>query len=98
MGGKNNFKALREREARRVYRCAIKRLSVGVASVAVSASLLFVSNGVVAQAAETDAAITPDNGAVLDGTNASNFMNGESHQGLADLQYSSEEGQPWSYW
>ncbi|MGX7348541.1 YSIRK-type signal peptide-containing protein [Aerococcus vaginalis] len=42
---------MREREARRVYRYAIKRLSVGVASVAVSASLLFVSNGVVAQAA-----------------------------------------------
>lgn len=52
MVGKKNFKLLRERDAQHIYRYAIKRLSVGVASVAVSAGLLFVSNGISVHAAE----------------------------------------------
>lgn len=52
MVSKKNFKLLKERDAQRFYRYAIKRLSVGVASVAVSAGLLFVSNGISVHAAE----------------------------------------------
>mgnify|MGYP002758765348 FL=1 len=41
MLGKNNYKLKRERQANKFYRYSIKRLSIGVASVAVSAGLLF---------------------------------------------------------
>jgi len=45
MVGKNNFKYLREKQANKVYTYAIKRLSIGVASVAVGVGLFF-SEGV----------------------------------------------------
>ena len=41
MVGKNNFKLRREKMGNKFYRYSIKRLSIGVASVAVSAGFLF---------------------------------------------------------
>ncbi|MBD3949876.1 Rib/alpha-like domain-containing protein [Aerococcaceae bacterium zg-1292] len=62
MLGKNNVQARRERECHKKYQYAIKRLSVGVASVAVSASLLFAGNIAIANAetVEDPAATTQD--------------------------------------
>ncbi|MGX7406375.1 Rib/alpha-like domain-containing protein, partial [Aerococcus urinaehominis] len=51
MLGKNNTQARREKMGNKVYKYAIKRLSVGVASVAVAAGILFSSQEQVAQAA-----------------------------------------------
>ncbi|MDK7187417.1 Rib/alpha-like domain-containing protein, partial [Facklamia hominis] len=51
MVGKNNIDALNRKAANKVNRYGIRRLSVGVASVAV-AGLLFMSNTVLAEAAE----------------------------------------------
>lgn len=55
MIGKNNRKLRAEKSSNKVYKYAIKRLSVGVASVAVAAGLLFSSEVAVAQAAESTA-------------------------------------------
>ncbi|HFI0464523.1 TPA: YPDG domain-containing protein, partial [Streptococcus suis] len=50
MLGKNNFKARAEQEATKVKRYAIKKFSVGVASVAVATGLLFASNAALVSA------------------------------------------------
>ena len=57
MVGKNNKKLLREKQSNKVYKYAIKRLTFGVASVAISAGLMF-AGGTIAGAEEvpTDAA------------------------------------------
>ncbi|MDD7758926.1 MAG: YSIRK-type signal peptide-containing protein, partial [Aerococcus suis] len=54
MVSKNNKQVLLEKSANKVYRYAVKRLSVGVASVAVAAGLLFSTQATVAQAAVED--------------------------------------------
>ncbi|WP_198435145.1 YSIRK-type signal peptide-containing protein [Aerococcus urinae] len=41
MVGKNNYQVKKEKQSNKFYRYSIKRLSVGVASVAVAAGLLF---------------------------------------------------------
>ncbi|AMB98958.1 hypothetical protein AWM75_02630 [Aerococcus urinaehominis] len=51
MVGKNNHKVHQEKMANKFYRYSIKRLSIGVASVAVAAGFLLNSEMVVAQAA-----------------------------------------------
>lgn len=51
MVGKNNLKVKKEKQSNKFYRYSIRRLSVGVASVAVAAGLLFASDSAVAQAA-----------------------------------------------
>lgn len=54
MLGKNNFKARAEQEATKVKRYAIKKFSVGVASVAVATGLLFASNAALVSAETLD--------------------------------------------
>lgn len=51
MVGKNNLKVKKEKQSNKFYRYSIRRLGVGVASVAVAAGLLFASDSAVAQAA-----------------------------------------------
>ncbi|MCY3054126.1 YSIRK-type signal peptide-containing protein [Aerococcus sp. CDC-944-U94] len=51
MVGKNNFKLLREKNSNRYYRYSIKRLNIGVASVAVAVGLLFMGDASVVRAA-----------------------------------------------
>ena len=51
MCGKNNKKLLKEKQSDKVYSYAIKRLTVGVASVAISAGFLF-AGGTIASAAD----------------------------------------------
>ncbi|MDK8133787.1 YSIRK-type signal peptide-containing protein, partial [Aerococcus urinae] len=50
MVGKNNFKLLREKNSNRYYRYSIKRLNIGVASVAVAMGLLFMGDASVVRA------------------------------------------------
>ncbi|MCY3030718.1 MULTISPECIES: collagen-flanked surface repeat-containing protein [Aerococcus] len=57
MLGKNNVKLYREKMANKCYRYSIKRLNIGVASVAVAVGLLFVGDAAVAQAAVNEAAV-----------------------------------------
>lgn len=52
MVGKNNQKERTRKSSQKVYKYAIKRLSIGVASVAVAASLRFASGPTVVQAQE----------------------------------------------
>ncbi|MCY3025336.1 G5 domain-containing protein [Aerococcus loyolae] len=54
MLGKNNFKMINEKSSNRSYRYAIKRLNIGVASVAVAVGLLFMGETSVAQAASNE--------------------------------------------
>ncbi|WP_258113494.1 Rib/alpha-like domain-containing protein [Aerococcus urinae] len=54
MVGKNNLKVKKEKQSNKFYRYSIRRLSVGVASVAVAAGLLFASDSAVAQAATNE--------------------------------------------
>ncbi|WP_198434730.1 YSIRK-type signal peptide-containing protein [Aerococcus urinae] len=56
MLGKNNVKLYREKMANKFYRYSIKRLNIGVASVAVAVGLLFMGDAAVAQAAVNEAA------------------------------------------
>ncbi|MGX7331782.1 Ig-like domain-containing protein, partial [Aerococcus sanguinicola] len=51
MVGKNNTKLREEKQSNKFYRYSIKRLNIGVASVAVAAGLLFAGNMAVVQAA-----------------------------------------------
>ncbi|WP_195854654.1 YSIRK-type signal peptide-containing protein, partial [Aerococcus sanguinicola] len=51
MVGKNNTKLREEKQSNKFYRYSIKRLNIGVASVAVAAGLLFAGNVAVVQAA-----------------------------------------------
>ncbi|MHB2078528.1 collagen-flanked surface repeat-containing protein [Aerococcus mictus] len=55
MVGKNNFKLLREKNSNRYYRYSIKRLNIGVASVAVAVGLLFMGDASVVRAAADEA-------------------------------------------
>ncbi|MCY3032518.1 Ig-like domain-containing protein [Aerococcus urinae] len=55
MVGKNNYQVKKEKQSNKFYRYSIKRLSVGVASVAVAAGLLFAGDAVVVQAAAEEA-------------------------------------------
>lgn len=54
MVGKNNLKVKKEKQSNKFYRYSIRRLSVGVASVAIAAGLLFASDSAVAQAATNE--------------------------------------------
>ncbi|MDK8609852.1 YSIRK-type signal peptide-containing protein [Aerococcus urinae] len=54
MVGKNNFKLLREKNSNRYYRYSIKRLNIGVASVAVAVGLLFIGDASVVRAAANE--------------------------------------------
>ncbi|MCY3060706.1 YSIRK-type signal peptide-containing protein [Aerococcus urinae] len=67
MVGKNNFKLLREKNSNRYYRYSIKRLNIGVASVAVAVGLLFMGDASVVRAVanETNAeeSLLPTNSA-----------------------------------
>ncbi|MCY3027547.1 YSIRK-type signal peptide-containing protein [Aerococcus sp. JJEM-2022a] len=54
MVGKNNFKLLREKNSNRYYRYSIKRLNIGVASVAVAVGLLFMGDASVVRAAANE--------------------------------------------
>ncbi|MGX7402339.1 Ig-like domain-containing protein [Aerococcus sanguinicola] len=54
MVGKNNYQVKKEKQSNKFYRYSIKRLSVGVASVAVAAGLLFAGDAVVVQAAAAE--------------------------------------------
>ncbi|MCY3035111.1 MULTISPECIES: Ig-like domain-containing protein [Aerococcus] len=56
MVGKNNFQVKKEKQSNKFYRYSIKRLSVGVASVAVAAGLLFMGDAAVVQAAAVEEA------------------------------------------
>ncbi|WP_028119593.1 Rib/alpha-like domain-containing protein, partial [Hutsoniella sourekii] len=73
MVGKNNKHVIRQRDSRKVTRYAIRRLTVGVASIAVG-GLLFASDAAIAQAAEevatTDVTVDPagEAGAPADGS------------------------------
>ncbi|EFR30456.1 putative Ig domain-containing protein, partial [Eremococcus coleocola] len=58
MVSKNNRKLLREKQSNKVYKYAIKRMTFGVASVAVAAGLLF-AGGTIASAEEAPAGGTP---------------------------------------
>ena len=58
MVGKNNKKLLREKQSNKVYKYAIKRLTFGVASVAISAGLMF-AGGTVVGAEEAPIEETP---------------------------------------
>ncbi|WP_028125802.1 YSIRK-type signal peptide-containing protein [Eremococcus coleocola] len=58
MVSKNNKKLLREKQSNKVYKYAIKRMTFGVASVAVAAGLLF-AGGTIASAEEAPAEGTP---------------------------------------
>ncbi|MDK6521473.1 YSIRK-type signal peptide-containing protein, partial [Aerococcus urinae] len=60
MVGKNNFKLLREKNSNRYYRYSIKRLNIGVASVAVAVGLLFMGDASVVRAAAADEAHTEE--------------------------------------
>ncbi|MCZ0726061.1 putative Ig domain-containing protein [Aerococcus kribbianus] len=51
MVGKNNHKMIQEKMSNKIYKYAIRRLSVGVTSVAIAAGLVFSSQVVVAEAA-----------------------------------------------
>ncbi|MHA6654639.1 Ig-like domain-containing protein [Aerococcus urinae] len=57
MVGKNNYQVKKEKQGNKFYRYSIKRLSVGVASVAVAAGLLFAGDVQVARAAGTNDAV-----------------------------------------
>ena len=57
MVGKNNYQVKKEKQSNKFYRYSIKRLSVGVASVAVAAGLLFAGDVQVARAAGTNDAV-----------------------------------------
>ncbi|MGX7107813.1 Rib/alpha-like domain-containing protein, partial [Hutsoniella sourekii] len=73
MVGKNNKHVIRQRDSRKVTRYAIRRLTVGVASIAVG-GLLFASDAAIAQAAEevtaTDVTVDPagEAGVAVDGS------------------------------
>ncbi|MDK6805513.1 Ig-like domain-containing protein [Aerococcus sp. UMB7834] len=54
MVGKNNYQVKKEKQSNKFYRYSIKRLSVGVASVAVAAGLLFAGDAVVVEAAAAE--------------------------------------------
>ncbi|WP_148130181.1 collagen-flanked surface repeat-containing protein, partial [Aerococcus loyolae] len=54
MLGKNNTKLYREKMANKLYRYSIKRLNIGVASVAVAVGLLFMGDATVARAAANE--------------------------------------------
>ncbi|OFN01647.1 hypothetical protein HMPREF2626_07255, partial [Aerococcus sp. HMSC062A02] len=54
MVGKNNYQVKKEKQADKFYRYSIKRLSVGVASVAVAAGLLFTSDAAVVEVAAAE--------------------------------------------
>ncbi|WP_195853207.1 YSIRK-type signal peptide-containing protein [Aerococcus sanguinicola] len=60
MLGKNNIKLRREKMSNKFYRYSIKRLNIGVASVAVAAGLLFANQAVSVQADEISAADAVD--------------------------------------
>ena len=60
MLGKNNIKLRREKMSNKFYRYSIKRLNIGVASVAVAAGLLFTNQAVSVQADEITAASAVD--------------------------------------
>ncbi|MHA6709344.1 Ig-like domain-containing protein [Aerococcus loyolae] len=60
MVGKNNYQVKKEKQGNKFYRYSIKRLSVGVASVAVAAGLLFAGDVQVARAAGTNDAVNGD--------------------------------------
>ncbi|OFK20112.1 hypothetical protein HMPREF2829_06870, partial [Aerococcus sp. HMSC072A12] len=60
MLGKNNIKLKREKMSNKFYRYSIKRLNIGVASVAVAAGLLFTNQAVSVQADEITAASAVD--------------------------------------
>ncbi|MCY3041849.1 YSIRK-type signal peptide-containing protein [Aerococcus sp. JJEM-2022c] len=56
MLGKNNVKLYREKMANKFYRYSIKRLNIGVASVAVAVGLLFMGDASVVRAAANEVA------------------------------------------
>ncbi|AMB99019.1 hypothetical protein AWM75_02955 [Aerococcus urinaehominis] len=58
MVGKNNHQLRQEKMGQKVFKYSIRRLSVGVASVAVAAGILFASQEQVAQAASTEASVS----------------------------------------
>ncbi|WP_141737859.1 Rib/alpha-like domain-containing protein, partial [Aerococcus sp. HMSC06H08] len=60
MVGKNNYQVKKEKQSNKFYRYSIKRLSVGVASVAVAAGLLFAGDAVVVEAAAAEEANTSE--------------------------------------
>ncbi|WP_141737836.1 SdrD B-like domain-containing protein, partial [Aerococcus sp. HMSC06H08] len=59
MVSKNNLKLLQEKRSNKFYRYSIKRLNVGVASVAVAAGLLFMGNAAVVEAASNEEVSAP---------------------------------------
>lgn len=99
MVGKNNKKLLREKQSNKVYKYAIKRLTFGVASVAISAGLMF-AGGTIASAAEealVDGAATEEISAPeteleendLSGSTDETF-NSDSNDGTSDIDVQGE--------
>ncbi|EKB54063.1 Rib/alpha-like domain-containing protein, partial [Falseniella ignava] len=84
MVGKNNKKLLREKQSNKVYKYAIKRLTFGVASVAISAGLLF-AGGTIASAEEALA-----EGATAQEFTASGTETGEEGAEGADINPTGE--------
>ncbi len=86
MLGKNNFKMISEKSCNRSYRYAIKRLNIGVASVAVAVGLLFMGEASVVQAASNEG-VTSANVAGL--TNDQGNSSKEADQGSRALSLDS---------
>nr|RAV95479.1 hypothetical protein DBT46_07395 [Aerococcus mictus] len=82
MLGKNNFKMINEKSSNRSYRYAIKRLNIGVASVAVAVGLLFMGEASVVQAASNEG-VTSANVTGL--ANDQEHPSGEADQGSRAL-------------
>ncbi len=70
MLGKNNFKMISEKSCNRSYRYAIRRLNMGVASVAVAGGLLFMGEASVVQAASNEGVTS---------ANVAGLANGQGH-------------------
>ena len=83
MGGRNNIKLRQDKQSDKIYKYAIKKLSVGVASIAVSTGLLFLGPTSVS-AAETPA--SPDNGAVETEGSSESTNPVEEANGVASIQ------------
>lgn len=63
MVGKNNHKVREEKQANKIYKYGIKKLSVGVASIAISTGLMFAgASSVSAEEGVTDPDANPENG------------------------------------
>ncbi|AMB96396.1 hypothetical protein B6C83_02550 [Aerococcus urinae] len=86
MLGKNNFKMISEKSSNRSYRYAIKRLNIGVASVAVAVGLLFMGETSVAHAASIEGVASEN---VADLANGQGHSSGEADKAVSpDSSYS----------